>query len=655
MPKVAAFVARSFLPADESKIAPITDFLDAFRSLGFTWESAEAAEPQLVSAKARQKIDDANVFVGILTKRHPIYDFTHRWRSAVELVTRRLVPVGWTAPAWVIQESGYARKGNKKLILLLEEGVELPGLQGDLEYIPFTTGDYALAFRRAGEMINRIISEASGTVVETTVRTEEAATSVEPKLAEAKAEAKTEAKAEGEPPVPASMGEIFFEMMRALADKDFKTAARLYAAGVELTKKQKPDSLVWWAALYHRHRYSAGDATALTELHELASHNPSDPAPPEFIGDCLSEFGEHESAAQSYMKSAELSDAEGAVDRRLDAVRSIRKIGTFLRAKEILVGTLNDPNLQIEAKRAAVLGELYAVLKELGETYNAFAVGEMALHENPVLGRFRFSIAYDYDEAGYPEMALRHYKLLLETEPANNTALNNAGVAYSKLDMPIMSSACYRKALEMGETLGASNLCYKYLDAGMADEAATLAKDAMQKHDPSTKLPEVLAAVERRRRDEAEKEKASVKLAGKHRDYMVPFSYALLDAALALIDGVWTFPFAKLALKVDGAELSGYGEETEEIPPSAFLTALGGSSEPSQETKKFTLSGSLQGRTCRFRIEVEVAGRGLTGGILGASDQTKEGYMTFSSAGDVADIVELKDDKPGKYYRATRS
>jgi hypothetical protein len=71
------------------------------------------------------------------------------------------------------------------------------------------------------------------------------------------------------------------------------------------------------------------------------------------------------------------------------------------------------------------------------------------------------------------------------------------------------------------------------------------------------------------------------------------------------IDGIWTFPFARLELTVKGTELVGIGEKMDEISPSGFLVALSGSAEPSRETTKFTLSGPLRGRTCRFRVDVE--------------------------------------------------
>src|SRR5229473_3746888 len=103
MPKITAFVARSFDPRDEQKIEPILRFLNSFRAAGFLAESAEQAEVESVSQKVRRMIDASDVFVGIFTRRHPVYDPKSLWRAAIPLVRNRLVAERWVAPPWVIR------------------------------------------------------------------------------------------------------------------------------------------------------------------------------------------------------------------------------------------------------------------------------------------------------------------------------------------------------------------------------------------------------------------------------------------------------------------------------------------------------------------------------------------------------------------------
>lgn len=112
MPQLNAFIARSFLPEDEQRIEAVLHFLGTFEKMGFICKHAEAAEVQSVSAKVRSLIDKSDVFIGIFTKRHPIYappaGFSGAWS-----VLRGVKPTVnlWSAPAWVLQESGYGSRG----------------------------------------------------------------------------------------------------------------------------------------------------------------------------------------------------------------------------------------------------------------------------------------------------------------------------------------------------------------------------------------------------------------------------------------------------------------------------------------------------------------------------------------------------------------
>ena len=88
---------------------------------------------------------------------------------AFEALFGKTKAMSWTATAWVLQESGYALRGGRKLILLKETGVELSGLRGDLEYVPFDASNPAAVFSKLSEMINGLLAEAAGTTVSMTV------------------------------------------------------------------------------------------------------------------------------------------------------------------------------------------------------------------------------------------------------------------------------------------------------------------------------------------------------------------------------------------------------------------------------------------------------------------------------------------------------
>ena len=113
-----AFLGHSFADAD-------FEFVNFFRSLlgemGVRCISGEKAEANTVGEKVKKRILEAELFVGIFTRRDKI-EGKDEWRTS----------------EWLVEEKTFAGANGKKLILLKEKGVaDIGGLQGDLEYIEF--------------------------------------------------------------------------------------------------------------------------------------------------------------------------------------------------------------------------------------------------------------------------------------------------------------------------------------------------------------------------------------------------------------------------------------------------------------------------------------------------------------------------------------
>jgi hypothetical protein len=442
-------------------------------------------------------IDAAQVFVGILTRRHPIYDLSETWRSAFRIVTHNLLATKWTAPAWVIQEAGYAQRAGLKLILFREQGVEIPGLQGDLEYIEFTTTDYAPAFQRANEMIHRQIGKESGILVETTVNT------VAPE---------GDSKDPSSEPAEAKEGTAFHpdvlfiqRLYDATYEKRFDEAALIFRAEAERLEQEKPDGSVWLEAFYCQWRFEAGDEGALSELRALAARKPQNWRPRACVAKCLNDFNDFIAAGGAYLEAADRSTGERSVEYTIAAARAFRRGKEFLEAKDILLPLTVDERDEAREKRGEVLKELYETFKNSNERFHAVAIGELALYENPALADFRFELAHDCDDWNYVDTSIHHYAVLCEKQPDNAAAIQNLGVAYSRRALDISSVDAYNRAIELGETLGARNLGLKYLSGGMASDAATLVERAMETASPDPGLPEVLTAIEEKRKGESEK------------------------------------------------------------------------------------------------------------------------------------------------------
>ncbi len=112
-----AFVGHSFKDEDQDLVDFVKAFLAELSVKSITGESAVAGS---VSQKVKDRIAQAELFVGILTR------------------LEETAPGRWNTSEWLLQERTHAAALGKRIVLLKEKGVELQGgLHGDHEYIEF--------------------------------------------------------------------------------------------------------------------------------------------------------------------------------------------------------------------------------------------------------------------------------------------------------------------------------------------------------------------------------------------------------------------------------------------------------------------------------------------------------------------------------------
>lgn len=643
MPKITAFIARSFSQEDEPKIEPIVSFLRSFREAGFFAETAERAEVESVSKKVRDMIDASGVFVAIFTKRWPVYENGLQVRIAIRLALGWSKVERWVAPPWVIQESGYALKAianKRKMILFRESGVELPSLQGDLEYIEFDAKDFAPAFQKASEMINGLLREASGTVIETVVRSS-------PPVVEAEAE---NAPSPLEKPSTEEMGigHYFIEMREAIAAKDLHRAEEAFERGLTLAKAESPRMELLWKSAHHRMRYSAGQPEGFEALKKLVEENPGSPEPLSSISLCFYHFQEYEKSAEYALKAADVAPEEDALDYLVRAARALRKANKLEEASKITLGACKVAT-QGGTSNVDLKKELYALLKDNKDFHVAFGIAEWTLHENPGAKDFRFSLAYDYEDAGFSNLSLFHNRILRANDPDHEGVLNNLGVACSKLNLPILAVDAYTESYGKRSTLAADNLARRYLEGGFTSAAASLVKDAMKQENYEPSLPGTLAAIDENRKQEEGREKSLLEEAERHRRFLLALGEAFPKDTPTLA-GTWRFPDADIPLTLTVGDLKGETEVTVDVS-SSFNSLFATPPRPRQETRKIRFSGKVEGRTCKFRMETEIVSP--IGSLAGPA--AREGYIAFSADGTSGEICVVKDGKPSEFYSISKA
>ncbi|MFZ0978122.1 MAG: tetratricopeptide repeat protein, partial [Candidatus Acidiferrales bacterium] len=400
MTQLNAFVARSFDSHDEQRIRPVLDFLGTFQKAGFFCETADAAEVESVSKKVRRMIDERGVFIGFFTKRHPAYAFSSKISGAWQVLFGKTKPQSWSAPAWVLQESGYALCGEKKMILLKEIGVEVPGLQGDLEYVSFDPNNPTSVFSKLSEMINGLLAEAAGTTVSVTVtqRNEQTQVAMESTASQPPAETPKET-AEGP-----DLADRLVEMMDAAADHGLEGVAAAWRAGSHLIADPQHEGFdqVAWDSLYFENRFTAGASDAVEDLKHLRDQNPNRFEPKRAMANCYYASKEFDLASSLFLEVANSQEGPRKARNLVMAARALRETKRYDEAIEALRAAL--PIISDDLRDEAVSLH-YHLLRERGHDYFAFATAEAALHENPQLP-VRFGLGLDYRLKNLNEIAL---------------------------------------------------------------------------------------------------------------------------------------------------------------------------------------------------------------------------------------------------------
>lgn len=653
--KIVAFVARSFDPNDEAKINPITKFLESFNKLGFIVQDAEQSDVESVSEKVRSFIDQSDVFVGIFTKKHPIFRFQSRWATAIRALKGSLVPSTWSAPPWVLQESGYAlkSKGKKALILFREHDVEIPGLQGDLEYIPYDPKNPLPAIQHASEMINSFIAKAENIRVETTVQSQPPEVK-KPEAIESPPPSDQETRSDQNGTHEET--KLIFDMLNALRSRNWEVARQKYEARLKWIREHEPEGEINWKSLYQWARFSEGKPEALDELRDLAAKNEGEYEPLEYIAMCLEDLHEYDQAVDYYLRAASVAKPNARAQLEIKMAAVLRRANKLPQARQALL-KLRDSEYATEPRtQFLILKEIYSLFKQSEDSFRTFAIGELALHQGPEETSFRFSLAYDYEEASQSHLSLYHYKILCDHDDKDAASVNNLAVASENNGLPVLAVRRYKQAYELGNTLGASNLANKYLKEGFSGDAITLLRDAQTKENCKPDVPRTLALVhERVEQNSREQEKVLAK-AEEQRNFLLSFAEGLLSPCPTNLAGRWVFPVVALDLNANGSLLEGFEEKRTESHDRVALFPPVGSPKPITKIEKSEFSGRLLGRTCKFKLETSRTEEPPYLTLLGGpSSSTVEGYILFAEDGLSGQVAEVKDGKPHKYYNVLKS
>lgn len=358
--------------------------------------------------------------------------------------------------------------------------------------------------------------------------------------------------------------ELWEEVKKAVSADDFEKAEGEFKKMQEAT--EDPERMEKNEVSYRYLRYRCGDTAALGRLQKLAESPCTPSLVHEWIGHCHKFAGDLKTAEKEYELALEASETpKRSADLEVMIARTAHERGKREEGIDRLMRALGRmDDIQIACALYEGLAELYE--KEENWELRALTL-EKALQGRPDNIRLLFDTAYSCDKAeGMAALALLHYKTLLGFKPEQEPALNNAGVEYATLGMPIRATESYRKAASLGNTLAAANLAYTLMKGGLHDDALKLLEDARKQEDVHPNVGSALATLSELREKEEKRAKMIIDWARRQQEFLLAYAEArfVSNAECPSFAGKWVSPIGvEITVSQKATEIEGYWHENE--------------------------------------------------------------------------------------------
>lgn len=215
---------------------------------------------------------------------------------------------------------------------------------------------------------------------------------------------------------------------------------------------------------------------------------------------------------------------------------------------------LTDRLIKVEddKQRALLYEALSGVEESLGNKSMAIYCEDKALEFIPHNRAELFNSAYAASEEDIDEISISNYIKLIRIDENNSIALNNLGVRAQEADLKIKAVDQYKKSSEHNNTLSMANQGYLLLDAGFADEAENIAKDALKESNPHQNIHSLLAEINTRKENQKNNWENLAKKSLDRQKEIREYTMQYYLGSSKLLDGEWyangTYP---LTIKID--------------------------------------------------------------------------------------------------------
>jgi tetratricopeptide (TPR) repeat protein len=627
---IRAFVGHSFTNDDKMLNYTFLDYLNHIKAMGigFTWEHAEVAEPRELAEKVKSLIRDKNLFVGICTKKERVIgpnDLEHCWLKR-KVLGGHVDKFLWKTSDWIIQEIGLALGREMDLILLVEEGLRLPGgLQGNIEHIEFNRQNPERSFVKILEMIQALMPKAL--IQESAASTSKSAVHVKDK---------EEIESDWYEPKPEWNYNCYrVALVNSIKTDNHEAEEKITSAFLKSPECKGPWGSASWEVYSQYVRLVSGKGGTLGKMEQLGKDKPEVDIVQYYLGKAYEIYKDYGKAAHAYLHAAEgTSDSEVRLLYLGDAAIAYCHAGMEHESEDIVV------KMKQEAHKSGV-GEdiLIDALKDMANIHSDmdvyYGLTERLLELHPGDTGTRFELAYKYSQGNEDKLTLFHYLRIPESERGGGT-WNNLGVQYDNFKIVASSISSYRKAEQAGETLAMSNIANKFIKAGFLTEAEEICNKAIMIKDYHKNVNEVLARIKDIPEEEIKMEGEIVKDAAPYSDFYKAYGKSLYEADPSNYIGEWKGPKCHLRLKIQGCSFLAEGSYKPPINQLAMSglglhsPSLGAAMQPSPSGKYIVkYEGKLRGHSIKAvmtekadNIETGNVPNILTGILEGRTERT---------------------------------
>jgi thioredoxin-like negative regulator of GroEL len=619
---LSAFIGRSFLTEDKEVWYELRDILDSFKPMGFEYEDAAEGQIRPISEKIKEKILEHEIYIGVLTKRFAIWEspatFYEKW------VCRRgtYKPKRWTTSEWVTEEIGFAIGKDRKILLLIEQGVHFPvtDLDGDTQFVGFDRENLANSQNEIGEMLLNIISQRVKPITESLPATQPPST--EPKSEET---IQTE-----------KIIGMIADVIEQAAKYNFSEADKIQKTILEEATEENREAIECYL-LNERARNS--DTNSLQKLKLKCAEDPTNYEAVKWLARVYSAFGEHEEAIELLQSHAP------------DISPSSQHSLTIETAKELCAASKTDRAIEllIRAVQKAEEGNVTALYLEIARSAQTvanfdieIAFLEKYIREVPTDNKERFRLAYLYSNTDQHQASAYHYNLVY-----NHTdwvgVRNNLAIAYGHLDLKAKEYSLYKEVMD-SYSLAKANLAMSYAQSGDLGQAEILAKSALSMNGSDEEIAhkkarDTMDEIENTTKKENELIEKIPQKTETLRDFMAEYAEGICATPLTNGWGVFSTPYGTIELSWSEGRLNGKGVneplgQTSNKATTLGLLAAGLSSTGST----LTMIGELTGQSGSFELTIAPTEKPTT--ILGDTTRIIKGLANIKNDGEAIILLE---------------